>query len=52
MVLSVGDHWELNRLINLAEGAEILVLSEFTKPADLPAIIAERLGANRQKKKA
>ena len=52
VVLSVADDWELNRLINLADGADILVLSESTMLADLPSIVAERLHHRRLKRGA
>jgi CheY-like chemotaxis protein len=43
VVLSVADDHDLNRIINLAEGADILVLSEFGNPDDLPSMVADRL---------
>jgi hypothetical protein len=48
VVLSKLSDIDLHRIINLADGAEVLVLDGFTSPSELLSLVAQRL--NRQRK--
>ena len=48
IVISTLSDFELHRIINLSDGAEVLVLDGFTMPAELVALVAQRL--NRQRR--
>ncbi len=48
VVLSSLSESEVNRLVNLADGANVLVLDDLTMPADLLISVAQRL--NRQQR--
>jgi DNA-binding response OmpR family regulator len=43
IVLSWLSDYDLQRIINLADGAEVLVLEEFILPANLLSLVAQRL---------
>jgi hypothetical protein len=45
VISSLSDH-DLQRIIDLSDGAEVLVLDGITMPTELPALVAQRL--NRQ----
>jgi hypothetical protein len=45
----LGD-FDLHRIINFADGAEVLVLDGFTSPSELLSLVAQRL--NRRQRKA
>ena len=42
VISSVNDS-DLHRLVNLSDGAEVLVLDEFIMPSDLLSLVAQRL---------
>jgi hypothetical protein len=48
LVLSSLSDSDLHRIINLADGADVLVLDGFTMPSELLSLVSERL--NRQRR--
>jgi DNA-binding response OmpR family regulator len=50
IVLSWLSDYDLRRIINLADGAEVLVLEELTMPSEFLSLVAQRL--NRQRRRA
>jgi CheY-like chemotaxis protein len=48
IVLSWLSDYDLQRIINLSDGAEVLVLEELTMPSELLSLLAQRL--NRQRR--
>lgn len=48
LVLSSLSDSDLHRLVNLSDGAEVLVLEEITFPAELLSLVAQRLGRRRR----
>jgi hypothetical protein len=50
IILSRLSDSGLNRIINFADGADVLVLEGFTSPTELLSLVAERL--NRDQKRA
>jgi hypothetical protein len=50
IVLSKLSDSDLNRIINFADGATVLVLEEFTPPGELLLLVAQRL--NRRQRRA
>jgi hypothetical protein len=50
IVLSRLGDFDLHRIINFADGAEVLVLDGFTSPSELLSLVAQRL--NRRQRKA
>ncbi len=48
LVLSSLSDSAINRLVNLADGAGVLVLEEFTMPAELLSLVAQRLDRQQQ----
>lgn len=50
IVLSQLSDFDLNRIINLADGADVLVLDEFTYPTELLFFVVQRL--NRRQRRA
>jgi CheY-like chemotaxis protein len=51
VVLSIADDHELNSVVNLADGADVLVLSESTTASTLAVLVFERL-ARRSERRA
>lgn len=43
VVLSSLSDFDLNRIVNLADGADVLVLDAFTYPSELLSLVAQRL---------
>jgi hypothetical protein len=50
IVLSRLSDSDLHRIINLADGADVLVLEELTVPSELLSLVGQRL--NRQRRRA
>ena len=50
LVVSALNDRDLHRVINLSDGAEVLVLEELTTPSELLSLVAQRL--NRQQARA
>jgi hypothetical protein len=50
IVLSKLSDIDLHRIINVADGADLLVLDGFTRPSELLSLVAERL--DRQQRRA
>jgi CheY-like chemotaxis protein len=50
LVVSSVDSHDLHKLINLSDGAEVLVLEEITLPVEMLFLVAQRL--NRQQRRA
>jgi hypothetical protein len=50
IVLSGLSDFDLQRIIGLADGAEVLVLDAFTMPRELLSLVAQRLDLARQLK--
>jgi len=50
IVLSGLSDFDLQRIIGLADGAEVLVLDAFTMPRELLSLVAERLDLDRELK--
>jgi hypothetical protein len=50
IVLSGLSDFDLQRIINSSDGAEVLVLEEFTMPSELLSLVAQRLDLARQLK--
>jgi hypothetical protein len=50
IVLSGVSDFDLRRIINSSDGAEVLVLEEFTMPSELLSLVAQRLDLARQLK--
>jgi hypothetical protein len=48
IVISSLNDRDLQRIVNLADGAEVLVLEELTMPSELLSLVAQRL--NRQRR--
>jgi hypothetical protein len=48
IVLSRPTDFALHRIINLADGADLLVLEELTMPSELLSLVAERLDRQRK----
>ena len=48
IVLSWLSDYDLQRIINLSDGAEVLVLEELTMPSEFLSLVAQRL--NRQRR--
>ncbi len=48
VVVSKVSDFDLQRLINFSDGAEILVLDGFTMPSQLLSLVAERLDRQRR----
>ena len=49
IVLSSLSDFDRNRIVNLADGADILVLDAFTYPSELLALIAQRLNRGQRR---
>jgi CheY-like chemotaxis protein len=43
IVLSIRSEFDLHRINNLADGADLLVLDGFTSQSELPSLVAQRL---------
>jgi hypothetical protein len=50
IVLSGLSDFDLQRIIGLADGTEVLVLEEFTMPSELLSLVAQRLDLDRELK--
>jgi CheY-like chemotaxis protein len=50
LVISSLSDYDLHRIIGLSDGAEVLVLEEFTMPSELLSLVAQRL--NRHQRRA
>ncbi len=50
IVLSRLSNHDLHKIVNLADGAEVLVLEEFITPSELLSLVAQRL--NRHQRRA
>jgi hypothetical protein len=50
IVLSGLSDFDLQRIINSSDGAEVLILEEFTMPSELLSLVAQRLDLARQLK--
>jgi hypothetical protein len=50
IVLSGLSDFDLQRIINVSDGAEVLVLEEFTMPSELLSLVAQRLDLDRELK--
>jgi hypothetical protein len=48
LVISSLSDYDLHRIIGLSDGAEVLVLEEFTMPSELLSLVTQRL--NRQQR--
>jgi CheY-like chemotaxis protein len=48
LVISSLNDRDLQRVVNLCDGAEVLVLEEITLPSELLAMVAEKLGRTRR----
>ena len=48
IVLARPTDFDLHRIINLADGADVLVLDELTMPSELLSLVAERLDRQRK----
>jgi len=48
IVLSKLPDYDLNRIINFADGADLLVLDGFTTPLELLTLVAQRLDRQRK----
>jgi hypothetical protein len=48
IVLSGPTEFDLHRIINLADGADVLVLEELTMPSELLSLVSERLDRQRK----
>ena len=48
IVISRLSDFDLHRIINLADGADVLVLEELTMPSELLSLVAERLDRQRK----
>jgi DNA-binding response OmpR family regulator len=48
IVLSGPTDFDLHRIINLADGADVLVLEELTMPSELLSLVAERFYRQRK----
>jgi CheY-like chemotaxis protein len=48
LILSSLSDSDLHRLVNVSDGAKVLVLDDFTRPADLLALVKERLGTQQR----
>lgn len=48
IVTSRLSDFDLHRVINLADGADVLVLDALTAPAELLALVAQRLNHRRK----
>ncbi len=48
LVISSLNDRDLQRVVNLCDGAEVLVLEEITLPSELLAMVAEKLGRKRR----
>jgi DNA-binding response OmpR family regulator len=48
IVLSILSEFDLHRIINLADGADVLVIEELTMPSELLSLVAERLDRQRK----
>jgi DNA-binding response OmpR family regulator len=48
IVISRLSDFDLHRIINLADGADVLVLDELTMPSELLSLVAERLDRQRK----
>jgi hypothetical protein len=50
LVLSLLSEFDLHRIINMRDGADVLVIDGFTSPSELFSLVAQRL--NRRQRKA
>jgi DNA-binding response OmpR family regulator len=48
IVISKLTDFDLHRVINVADGADVLVLDGFTTPAELLSLVAQRLDRQRK----
>lgn len=48
LIISSSSGVDLQRVINLSDGAEVLVLDGFTAPSQLLFLVTERLGRQRR----
>jgi DNA-binding response OmpR family regulator len=48
IVISRLSDFDLHRVINLADGADVLVLEPLTTPSELLSLVAQRLGHRRK----
>ena len=48
LVVSALNDRDLHRVINLSDGAEVLVLEELTTPSELLSLVAEKLSGQRR----
>ena len=49
LVLSSLSDSDLHRIVNMADGAEVLVLEEFTLPSELLSLVAQRLSGHQRR---
>jgi DNA-binding response OmpR family regulator len=49
LVLSRVSDYDLHRLVNLADGADVLVLEEITFPSELLSLVAQRLSRHQRR---
>jgi hypothetical protein len=48
VVVSTASDFDLQRIINFSDGAEVLVLDRFTMPSELLSLVAEKLDRQRR----
>jgi DNA-binding response OmpR family regulator len=48
IVLSRLSDFDMQRIVNLADGADVLVLEELTAPSELLSLVAQRLDRQRK----
>lgn len=48
IVLSMRSNSDLQRIVNLSDGAEVLVLDYLTMPSELLSLVAQRLNVQRR----
>jgi hypothetical protein len=48
LVVSSLNDFDLHRVLNLSDGAELLVLDEFVMPSDLLSLVSQRLDRRRK----
>jgi hypothetical protein len=49
IVLPALSDFDLNRIVNLADGADLLVLNAFTYPSELLSLVAQRLNRGQRR---
>jgi DNA-binding response OmpR family regulator len=48
VISRLSNNFDLHRILNLADGAEVLVLEQLTRPSELLSLVAERLDRQRK----